>query len=125
MSDEVLLAISTFPDADLASRVGRELVERKLAACANIGRSVQSIYRWEGKVEEANETLVFFKTTRSRFDEFAQALRSMHPYELPEIIAVRIDDGFAPYLEWVASSCAPSRSAITAASAATSPSTAA
>ena len=106
MAEEILLAISTFPDAELARRVARELVERKLAACANIGGSVQSIYHWEGKIEEAQETIVFFKTTRARFDELQQALRSLHPYEVPEIVAMRIDHGLAPYLEWVASSCA-------------------
>ena len=106
MEEEVLLAISTFPDADLARRVSRELVERQLAACANIGGSVESIYRWQGKIEEARETLVFFKTTRSRFEEFQQALRSLHPYEVPEIVAMRIEDGLPAYLEWVADSCA-------------------
>ena len=106
MAEEVLLAISTFPDADLARSVSRQLVEQRLAACANIGGAVQSIYHWQGKIEEGAETLVFFKTTRDRFDEFARVLKSLHPYEVPEIIAVRVEEGFAAYLEWVESSCA-------------------
>ena len=106
MAEEVLLAISTFPDAELARTISRQLVEQKLAACANIGSSVQSIYRWQGKIEEGGETLVFFKTTRDRFDEFSRALRSLHPYEVPEIIAVRVEEGLPAYLEWVENSCA-------------------
>lgn len=114
MADEVLLAISTFPDAELARRVSRELVERKLAACANIGGGVQSIYHWQGKIEEAQETMVFFKTMRSRFSEFQNALRLLHPYEVPEIVAVRIEDGLSSYLQWVAGSCAGGESAVAA-----------
>ena len=107
MAEEVLLAISTFPDAELARTVSRQLVEQKLAACANIGSApVQSIYRWQGKIEEGQETLVFFKTTRDRFHEFARALQSLHPYEVPEVIAVRVEEGLPAYLEWVESSCA-------------------
>lgn len=105
MAADIILAISTFPDADLARRVARELVEQKLAACANIGGRVESIYRWQGKIEEGAETLVFFKTTRARFAEFQQVLRSLHPYEVPEIVAVRIDHGLPAYLSWVEESC--------------------
>ena len=106
MAEEILLAISTFPDAELARSVSRQLVEQKLAACANIGSGVDSIYHWEGKIEEGHETLVFFKTTRSRFDEFQRVLRSLHPYEVPEIVALSITDGLPAYLQWVESSCA-------------------
>ena len=106
MAEEVLLAISTFPDAELARSVSRQLVEQKLAACANIGGGVESIYHWQGKIEQGSETVVFFKTTRDRFDEFARALQSLHPYEVPEIIAVRVEEGLPAYLEWVENSCA-------------------
>ena len=106
MAEEVLLAISTFPDAELARSVSRQLVEQKLAACANIGGGVQSIYRWQGKIEEGAETLVFFKTTRDRFHEFARVLQSLHPYEVPEIVAVRVEEGLPAYLEWVENNCA-------------------
>ena len=106
MAEEVLLAISTFPDAELARSVSRKLVGQKLAACANIGSTVQSIYHWQGKIEEGSETLVFFKTTRDRFHEFSRALQSLHPYEVPEIVAVRVEEGLPAYLEWVEESCA-------------------
>ena len=106
MAEEVLLAISTFPDAELARSVSRQLVEQKLAACANIGSTVQSIYHWQGKIEEGAETIVFFKTTRDRFHEFARVLQSLHPYEVPEIVAVRIEEGLPAYVEWVERNCA-------------------
>jgi periplasmic divalent cation tolerance protein len=105
MAADVLLAISTFPDAELARSVSRQLVEQKLAACAKIGGNVQSIYHWQGKIEEGEETLVFFKTTVARFEEFQRVLRSLHPYEVPEIVAVRIADGLPAYLQWVGDSC--------------------
>ena len=106
MADEILLALSTFPDAQIARSISRQLVEQKLAACANIGGSVESIYHWQGKIEEGQETLVFFKTTRGRFEEFQRVLRSLHPYEVPEIVAVPIADALPAYLQWVESSCA-------------------
>ena len=106
MAEELLLALSTFPDAQIARSISRQLVEQKLAACANIGGGVESIYHWQGKIEEGQETLVFFKTTRSRFEEFQQVLRSLHPYEVPEIVAVSVAAGLPAYLQWVESSCA-------------------
>ena len=106
MADEILLAISTFPDETTAARVARELVTKKLVACANIGAPVQSIYRWQGTIEDAPETMVFFKTTAARFEEFQSTLRSLHPYDVPEIVAVRLNDGLPDYLRWVVESCA-------------------
>jgi periplasmic divalent cation tolerance protein len=105
MTPEVLLVISTFPDAETAGRIASELVTEKLAACANIAPSVQSIYRWQGKVEEASEAMVFFKTTAGCFEQFQIKLRSLHPYDVPEIIALRVADGLPDYLSWVEESC--------------------
>ncbi len=105
MIPEVLLVISTFPDAETARRIAHELVMEKLAACANLTPPVQSIYRWKGKLEEAAETMVFFKTPTARFEEFQVKLRSLHPYEVPEIIALRIADGLPDYLRWVEGCC--------------------
>lgn len=106
MVAEVLFVISTFPDAATARRIATQLVTEKLAACANLTAPVQSIYRWEGKVEEAQETIVFFKTTPERFDLFQSTLRSLHPYDVPEIVALRVTDGLPEYLRWVGESCA-------------------
>src|ERR1044072_5143964 len=100
---KVLLVLSTFPDSATASQVARKLVEEKLAACANILPAVESIYRWQGKIETGTETLVLFKTTEEGYDRLQTSLRELHPYEVPEIIAVPVDRGLPDYLEWVAS----------------------
>jgi periplasmic divalent cation tolerance protein len=105
MADQILLAISTFPDADTASRVAETLVEEKFAACANLIPAVQSIYRWKEKIETAGEVIVFFKTIQDRQAAFEEKLRSLHPYEVPELIFVEIDSGSPDYLRWVSDNC--------------------
>ena len=104
MDDEILLAFSTFPDIETARRVARELVETKFAACANIIPAVESIYRWQGKVGQGNEALVLFKTTADRSAAFQEKLKSLHPYEVPEIIFVPLAAGLPEYLRWVVDS---------------------
>jgi periplasmic divalent cation tolerance protein len=106
MSQKILLALSTFPDAETARRISNELVDGKLAACANILPTVESIYRWKDKIETGSETLVFFKLSEDRQAAFQKMLRSLHPYEVPEIIFVPVADGLPDYLRWVAESCA-------------------
>ena len=106
MADQILLALSTFPDAETARRVSNTLVSEKFAACANILPGVESIYRWKEKIETGNETLVFFKVSEDRYKDFQEKLRSLHPYEVPEIISLKIDSGLPAYLQWVAESCA-------------------
>lgn len=105
MDDQVLLAFSTFPDPETARRIARQLVTEKCAACANIIPSVESIYRWQGKVEQGNETLVLFKTTAARSAAFQEMLKSLHPYEVPEIIFLPLTAGLPEYLRWVVESC--------------------
>ena len=106
MVEKILLALSTFPDAETARRISKQLVTEKFAACANILPSVESIYRWKEKIETGNETLVFFKLNDDRQSAFQEKLRSLHPYEVPEIIFTKIDDGLPEYLRWVAENCA-------------------
>ena len=101
MDQETLLVCSTFPEIETARRIAQQLVTEKLAACANIIPAVESIYRWQGKIENAPETLVFFKTTAARYSVFQDRLKSLHPYEVPEIICLRIADGLPEYLRWV------------------------
>lgn len=101
MSGEVVLAFSTFPDVETARRIARELVTENLAACANVIPKIESIYRWQGKIEQEDETLVLFKTTAARFAAFEEKLKSLHPYDVPEIICTRIDRGSPAYLNWV------------------------
>jgi periplasmic divalent cation tolerance protein len=105
MADQILLAISTFPDAETASRIAQTLVEEKFAACANLMPAVHSIYRWKEKIETAGEIIVFFKTTLDRQAAFQEKLRSLHPYEVPELICIKIETGSPDYLRWVIDNC--------------------
>ena len=99
------LALSTFPDRETAQRIANQLVSEKFAACANILPAVESIYRWKGKLESGTETLVFFKVSEDRQSAFEEKLRSLHPYEVPEIIFVPVSSGLPEYLRWVAENC--------------------
>ncbi len=105
MAEGILLAVSTFPDAETARRISNELVVGKFAACANILPSVESIYRWKEQIESGNEILVFFKLSEDRQSAFQEKLRSLHPYEVPEIIFVPISSGLPEYLRWVVENC--------------------
>ncbi|PYK83064.1 MAG: divalent-cation tolerance protein CutA [Verrucomicrobia bacterium] len=105
MAERVLLALSTFPDRETAQRVSNQVVTEKLAACANILPAVESIYRWKDKVETGNETLVIFKLGEDRQSAFQEKVRSLHPYEVPEIIFFPVSNGLPEYLHWVADSC--------------------
>jgi len=105
MADEIVLAFCTFPDAETARKIARELVELRLAACGNVLPQIHSIYRWQGKIESADEALAIFKLPASRYGEFESKLRSLHPYDLPEIISCPIRNGLPEYLHWVAASC--------------------
>jgi periplasmic divalent cation tolerance protein len=107
MSHQILLALSTFPDRETAQRISNQLVTEKFAACANILPAVESIYRWKEKIETGNETLVFFKISEARQAAFQEKLRSLHPYDVPEIIFVPIASGLPEYLRWVTENCAP------------------
>lgn len=93
-----------------AQRIGRALVERKLVACANIFQArVHSIYRWKGKVDVATEVLLILKSSRLRFDAIDSAIRKMHSYDVPEIIALPIAAGSRAYLDWISSSVGESK----------------
>jgi periplasmic divalent cation tolerance protein len=105
MSEKVLLALSTFPDHETARDISNELVTKKLAACANILPGVESIYRWKEQIESGNETLVLFKLSEDRRSDFQEKLRSLHPYEIPEIIFVPVSSGLPEYLRWVGENC--------------------
>ena len=103
---EALVAFCTFPDAETARKIVREIVELGLAACGNILPEVHSIYRWKGKVESADEVLGIFKLDAQRYREFETKLRALHPYDVPEITSCKIDNGLPEYLRWVTESCA-------------------
>ena len=96
-----LLILCTCPDRRTASDLAEFLVQEGLAACVNISAPVTSVYRWQGRVERAEESLLLIKSSAIRYPELEQTLRSRHPYELPEIIAVPIEHGLNDYLQWV------------------------
>lgn len=98
----VLIVFSTFPNAASAREAAGRLVEDRLAACVNILPGLTSVYRWQGRTEEASEVLLMIKTTREAYPLLESSLKACHPYELPEIIAVGTDTGLPSYLDWVA-----------------------
>jgi len=100
--DTILLVYCTAPDPDTARELARTLVEERLAACVNVVPGLRSLYRWQGRVHEDAETLLLTKTTAVRYPALQERLRALHPYELPEIVAVPVSAGLPAYLDWVA-----------------------
>jgi len=98
------LVLCTCPNAEIAEQLAILLVEQHLAACINIVPGMTSIYRWQGKVEKDTEVLLLIKTTRDRYGAVESTIQQHHPYELPEIIAVTVEDGSPDYLRWITSS---------------------
>jgi len=98
---EVLLVLTSLPDQASAKRIAEALVENHAAACVNILAECSSVYRWQGKVETANEVPLLIKTTRAAYPQLEKIIQTHHPYELPEIVAVFVDDGLPGYLQWV------------------------
>jgi periplasmic divalent cation tolerance protein len=105
---EALVVLTNCPDDEVADRIARTLVESGLAACVNRLAPASSIYRWRGAVERATETPLLIKTTRERYAEVEQAIRALHPYEVPEVVALAVEAGFAPYLRWIVDATQPS-----------------
>lgn len=99
--EQAMLVLTNMADAESAHSLARALVERRLAACVNLLPGVQSVYRWQGAVEEAEEVTLLIKTSTDRYGELEQAIRQLHPYALPEVIAVPVQAGFPPYLNWI------------------------
>ena len=98
---ESLLVLNTCPDAITANNIAKDLVANKLAACVQIIPGIQSLFRWEGKVDSAEEQLLLIKTNTDRYQQLEDKIKALHPYELPEIIAVSISTGFTDYLSWI------------------------
>lgn len=107
MAAEVLLVLTNCPDDEVADRIALALVENRLAACVNVLPPVQSTYRWQGAVERAAEVPLLIKCTRERYAAVEETIRQLHPYTVPEIVALPLAAGFAPYLRWVADETTP------------------
>ena len=98
---ETLLILTNLPDETSAQALATMLVTERLAACVNVLAPCRSIYRWQGEIESAQEVPLLIKTTAARYADLEAAIRTGHPYELPEIIAVPIAHGLPDYLSWV------------------------
>jgi periplasmic divalent cation tolerance protein len=98
---DLLVVFTTAPDAQTGARIARALVERGLAACVNLLPGATSVYRWQGKVDESSEVLLVVKTARARLPELGTALSELHPYELPELLALPVAGAEAGYRAWV------------------------
>ena len=103
--EETLLVFMTCPAAGAEALAGA-LVELRLAACVNLLPGARSVYRWQGAVERADETLLVAKTSQARYAELEAEVRRRHPYELPEIVAVHLASGLPAYLQWIHDSTA-------------------
>jgi periplasmic divalent cation tolerance protein len=99
--EEVVICLTTFPDAEKSRQIGTVWVESQLAACLNLLPGAESIYRWEGRTEASSEVLAIVKTTRGLLPALEASLRELHPYELPEFLIVAPEGGSAEYLKWV------------------------
>lgn len=102
---ELRLVFCTFPDAVTARQIGTVLVEKQLAACVNLIPAVESIYRWQGRVESATEVLAIIKTSAAVFPAFEKELAALHPYEVPEIVAIEPAAVSENYAAWLAAAC--------------------
>jgi periplasmic divalent cation tolerance protein len=99
-----LVVLVTMPDRDKALGMARTLVEERLCACVNVSGEIRSVYRWKDAVQEDPEVLCVIKTTRAGFEALRARVVSLHPYDVPEVIALPVSEGHLPYLEWLAAS---------------------
>ncbi|HET7788537.1 MAG TPA: divalent-cation tolerance protein CutA [Myxococcales bacterium] len=98
---DAMLVFTTLPSAEAAADLAKAVVGEKLAACANLLPAVRSIYRWQGRVQDESEVLVLFKTRQEHFERLKARLLELHPYEIPEVLAVPVEQGYQPYLDWL------------------------
>lgn len=101
MTDAIVVLV-TAPSADEAARLARAVVEERLAACGNVLPQLRSIYRWQGAVHDEPEAMLILKTTVAQFEKLRARVVELHPYETPEVLALPVAAGHAPYLAWIA-----------------------
>lgn len=97
----VIVVMVTIPDQELGARLGRTLVEERLAACVNVMGGLRSVYRWKGELCDDQEALLVIKTRRELLESLTQRVMALHPYEVPEVLALEAVGGSAQYMEWV------------------------
>ncbi|MBM4187851.1 MAG: divalent-cation tolerance protein CutA [Gemmatimonadetes bacterium] len=102
---EALQVVTTVDDRERARVIANRLVEDRLAACVQVVGPIESVYRWEGRVETAAEWLCLIKTTTDRYDDLERAIRAIHPYHEPEILAFPVIRGSPGYLAWLEAAC--------------------
>jgi len=103
-ADQCLVVLVTCPSKSVALRISREILNQRLAACVNICPGVTSSFWWQGKIDQCKESLLIVKTTRRRFKQLCTQINSLHPYDVPEVIAMSIVMGNNAYLDWVKNS---------------------
>ena len=101
MNSHYQLVLCTCPDEKVAATIAKNIIEQKLAACVNILPGLTSIYRWQADIETAEELLLFIKTRQDNYEALQTAINELHPYEVPEIIAIPINQGLPEYLQWI------------------------
>ena len=101
--DEIIIVFTHVPNSACAENIARALIASKLAACVNISSPVVSIYHWQGQIEQAQEVGLIIKTSCQAYPALATKLQALHPYELPEIVAIPVTQGLPAYLDWVRS----------------------
>jgi len=104
MRDDVAIVLVTVPDEACAERVAAALVREEIAACVNVVPGVVSHYRWQGRLERDAEILLIAKTVRARVAALVERVKALHPYDVPEVVAVPVVDGYGDYLSWVRAS---------------------
>lgn len=98
---DAILVLTMLPNADAAVEIAKTIVKEKLAACVNILPAARSIYRWKGQIEDTSEVLMLLKTRHEHYDRVQARLLELHPYEVPEVLAIPVEQGYYPYLEWL------------------------
>lgn len=101
MSGTVLIGLVTAPDEAVAATIVETLLQEKLIACGNIAAGIRSHYRWQGKLERADEILIILKTTAQAADQVVARVRDLHPYDVPEVLFFPVTSGYEPYMQWV------------------------
>jgi periplasmic divalent cation tolerance protein len=104
MQEQLILVFITAPSALVGDQIARALVKKRLAACVNQAGAVQSLYHWQGTVHQDEETLLIVKSRMDLFDQLASVVKSLHPYEVPEVIALPIVAGLSDYMNWIVES---------------------